>query len=65
MNKKIYDAMVKYMNDNNMRRCYDDYKGWSAMIGIDVSAQRLGRMYKEGMVMRHKDNGVYCYQPIR
>ena len=64
-NKDILVAMWNYLDHLNDLTYYKspknwlDAEEWAERLGIDISAKRMGMMYREGLLSRYRNKRWY------
>ena len=59
MNKIIQKKMEQFKADNHARNAWLTAEEWSKMIGETITPQRLGAMWKAGLVIKHDGGRQY------
>ena len=59
MNATIQKKMEQFKADNHAHNAWFTADEWSKQLGITITPQRLGSMYKAGLVLRQQDKSYW------
>ena len=59
MNTTIQKKMEQFKANNHARNAWLTADEWSNQLGMKITPQRLGSMYRAGMVLKHESGKAY------
>ena len=59
MNNAIYQKMKQFKEENHARKAWFTADEWSKQLDMTITSQRLGAMYKAGLVMRSQNKAYW------
>ena len=65
MNNTIYQKMKQFKEENHARNAWFTADEWSKQLDMTITSQRLGAMYKAGLVMRSQNKSYWSDNKAR